>query len=152
MKDSCEVEIAAPRATVVALFDDPANLLKWQPDLRRFEPISGEAGHPGAQSRLVYGSGRREVEMIETITDRRLPDEFSGIYETKMGITRIRNRFVDNGATTRWIVDTEYLPRGIMRLLAPLMRGAIRAQTMKVVNAFKTFAESRPAAPTTGTT
>jgi hypothetical protein len=147
VKHSCEVEIGVPRARVVELFDDPAHVLKWQPDLLRFEPISGKPGHPGAQSRLVYGSGKGEFEMIETITDRQLPDEFSGLYETRFGITRIRNRFVDNGASTRWIVDTEYLPRGIMRLLAPLMRRAIEGQTMKIVNAFKRFAESQPAAP-----
>jgi len=139
---SCEVDIAVPRARVVELFDDPANVLKWQPDLLRFEHLSGDPGRPGAKSRLVYRAGKGEMEMIETITDRRLPDEFSGIYETKMGVTRVRNRFVDQGTTTRWIVDTEYLASGFMRLLAPLLRGPIRKQTLKIAHAFKAFAES----------
>jgi hypothetical protein len=145
VKQTCEVDIAVPRDRVVQLFDDPENVLRWQPDLLRFEHISGVPGQPNAKSRLVYRAGKGEMEMIETITDRRLPDEFSGIYETKMGITRIHNRFVDNGFTTKWIVDTEYLPSGFMRLIALLMRGAIRAQTKKMVRAFKAFAESQPA-------
>jgi polyketide cyclase/dehydrase/lipid transport protein len=142
VKHSYDIEIKAPRSKVVALFDDPANLLKWQPDLIRFEPISGTPGHPGAQSRLVYRAGKGEFELIETVTLRSLPDEFSGTYESKMGMTRIRNRFIDNGATTRWIVDTEFTGSGIMKLASGLMGGMMRAQTLKVLNAFKAFAEA----------
>jgi len=142
VKHSCDIEIEAPRSRVVALFDDPANLLKWQPDLIRFEPISGTPGHPNAKSRLVYRAGKGEFELIETVTVRNLPDEFSGTYQSKMGVTRIRNRFIDNGPTTRWIVDTEFTGSGIMRILSLVMGGMMRAQTLKVVQAFKAFAES----------
>jgi uncharacterized protein YndB with AHSA1/START domain len=55
VKHSCELEIAAPRARVAALFDDPAHLPKWQPDLLRFEPISGTPGQPG---RFVESNAR----------------------------------------------------------------------------------------------
>ena len=142
MKHSCDIEIQAPRERVIALFDDPANLPKWQPDLIRFEPISGTPGHPNAKSRLVYRAGKGEFELVETVTVRNLPDEFSGTYESKMGMTRIMNRFIDNGPTTRWIVDTEFTGSGIAKFLSPLMGGVMRAQTLKVVQAFKTFVES----------
>jgi len=142
MKHSCDIEINAPRSKVVALFDNPANLVKWQPDLLKFEPISGTPGQPNAKSRLVYRAGEGEFELIETITVRNLPDEFSGTYESKMGTTKIRNRFIDNGATTRWIVDTEFTGSGMMKALSLLMGGVMRAQTEKVVQAFKGFAES----------
>ena len=46
MKQACDIEIAVPRRQVVALFDDADSLLKWQPDLIRFEPISGTPGYP----------------------------------------------------------------------------------------------------------
>jgi len=142
MKHACEVEIAAPRSRVVALFDEPANLMKWMPDLIRFEPVSGTPGHPGATSRLVYRAGRGELELMETVTARSLPDEFSGTYASKMGTTWITNRFIDNGATTRWIVETEFKGSGIMKVLSWLMGGMIRAQNLKVVHAFKAFAKS----------
>ena len=142
MKHSCDIEINAPRTRVIALFDDPTNLPKWQPDLIRFEPISGTPGQPDAKSRLVYRAGKGELELIETITLRNLPDEFSGTYESKMGMTRISNRFIDNGPTTRWIVDTEFTGSGIMRVLSGVMGGVMRAQTMKILLAFKAFAES----------
>ncbi len=142
MKQSCEIEISAPRSTVVALFDDPASILKWQPDLIRFEPMSGTPGHPDAKSRLVYRAGKGEFELIETVTVRNLPDEFCGAYESKMGVTNIRNTFVDLGSSTRWIMDSDFTGKGIMRLLALLMGGMMRRQTLKMVHAFKNFAES----------
>ena len=142
MKYSCKVEVNTPRTKVIELFDNPDNLPKWQPDLIRFEPISGIPGHPGAKSRLTYRSGKGEFEMIETVTERNLPDEFAGTYETKMGISKIRNRFLDNGTSTRWIVDTEFVGSGIMKILSLIMGGVIRRQTLKVVQNFKAFAES----------
>jgi len=143
MKFSCEVEINIPRSKVIELFDDPDNMPKWQPHLIRFKPISGNPGHPNAKSRLTYSSGKGEFELIETVTDRNLPDEFSGTYESKLGFTRIRNRFLDQGTSTRWIVDTEFVGSGIMKILSWFMGGAIRKQTSKVVQAFKAFAEAQ---------
>jgi len=145
VKHSCTVEIAAPRARVIELFDDPSNLPKWQKDLIRFELLSGRPGRPGARSRLVYRTGKGEFEMIETVTARNLPDEFSGSYEMKMGVMTVGNRFLDHGASTRWIVDTDYSPSGVMKVITLFMRGAIRKQTVKVLHAFKTFVESQPA-------
>ena len=142
MKHTFQIEIEAPRSRVVALFDDPDNLPKWQPGLIRFEPISGTPGQPNAKSRLVYRAGKREFELIETVTVRNLPDEFCGTYESSMGITKISNRFLDSGPTTRWLVDTEFTGSGIMRALTLVMGGMMRAQTLKVLQAFKAFAES----------
>jgi len=142
VKYSCEVEIKVPRSKVIELFDNPDNMTKWQPDLIAFERISGVPGQPNAKSRLTYRSGKREFELIETITVRNLPDEFSGTYESKLGVSTVRNRFLDNGAFTRWIVDTEFVGSGIMRILSLFMGVAIRHETLKVVQNFKAFAES----------
>ena len=49
MKYSCELTIDLPRDEVIALFDDPDNLVKWQPGLQSFEHISGEAGAAGRE-------------------------------------------------------------------------------------------------------
>jgi len=60
MMYSCEVEINVPRSKVIELFDNPGNMPKWQPDLIRFEPISGNPGHPNAKSLFIYRSGKGE--------------------------------------------------------------------------------------------
>ena len=144
MKYTFEMEIDRPRHKVVELFDNPDNLLKWMPDLIRFEPVSGVPGQAGAKSRLVFRAGAGECEMLETVTARNLPEELSGIYETKMGVSRIANRFVESGGKTRWIADTDFQGSGAMKLLALAMGGAIRAQTEKMMRRFKEFAESQP--------
>ena len=80
MKYTVETEINLPIARVVELFDDPENLKHWQPGLLSFEPISGTPGQPGAKSKLKYKMGKRDIEMVETISVRNFPDEFSGTY------------------------------------------------------------------------
>lgn len=143
MKYTCEVTINLPRQRVTALFDDPDNLKKWQPGLQTFEPVSGEPGQPGAKSRLVYHQGGRTIEMIETVTARNLPDEFSGAYEAKGVFNRITNRFYEDGPDkTRWVAQNEFDFSGVMRLFAFFMRGAFPKQTQKDMNRFKAFAES----------
>ena len=83
MKYTSEIEINKPVDRVIELFDNPDNLDKWMIGLQSFEPISGNPGQVGAKSRLKFKMGKREIEMIETITVRNFPDEFSGTYEAK---------------------------------------------------------------------
>jgi hypothetical protein len=138
----CELVIDLPRARVIELFDDPDSMRKWQPTLKSFEPLSGTPGQPGAKSRLVYEERGRTIEMIETVTSRNLPDEFSGTYATRGLMNWITNRFVEEGPTkTRWISETRFEFSGLMRIMAALTRGAIRKQTLQFMHNFKQFAE-----------
>lgn len=93
MKFTNEITIDLPRARVIELFDNPDNMKHWQPGLVSFEHVSGTPGQPGATSRLKYAQGRREGEMIETITVRNLPDEFSGTYDSKGIRNIVKNYF-----------------------------------------------------------
>lgn len=143
MEYTCEITINLPRERVVELFDDPDNLKKWQPGLESFELISGEQGQPGAKSRLVFDEGKRKLEMIETITDRNLPDEFSGIFETK-GVKNISRHFFfeDGPDKTRWVNENEFQFSGMMKIMAFFMRGAFPKQTQSFLEKFKNFAEN----------
>lgn len=142
MRYACETTIDLPRDTVIALFDDPANLARWQPELESFTHVSGEPGRPGAKSRLVYRMGRRVVEMTETVTVRDLPDEFSGTYEAPGVFNTVRNRFEEVDGRTRWTAESEFRFAGMMRYFAWLMPGLFRRQTEKFMRQFKEFAES----------
>lgn len=145
MTFTISIEIEVPLDKLVALFDDPVNLKKWQPDLVSFEAISGTPGHPGARSRLVYQMGKRRVEMIETITLRSLPAAFNGQYETKGIHHEIRNRFEALSPTSsRWTADNEFRFDSFgMRAFAALLPGVFRKQSLKFMERFKNFAESR---------
>lgn len=142
MKYTCETEINKPVDKVVELFDNPDNLKKWMEGLQSFEHISGTPGQPGAKSRLKFKMGKRELEMIETITVRDLPAEFSGTYEAKGVFNVVKNRFISISASkTKYISEQEFQFRGFMKIIAALMPGAFKKQSMKYLNDFKTFAE-----------
>ena len=148
MKYTCEVVIDLPREKIIPLFDNADNLLKWQSGLKSFEHLSGEPGQVGAKSRLIFDEGGRKVEMIETITVRNLPDEFSGTYQAKGVDNWVSNRFIDEGEKTRWLSESEFKFSGVMRFLAVLMGGSFRKQTLDFMNSFKKFAEEESAAET----
>ena len=143
---SVETEINLPIARVVELFDDPENLKHWQPGLISFEPISGTPGQPGAKSRLKYKMGKRDIEMIETITVRNLPDEFSGTYEAKGVFNIVKNYFrAVSENKTKYISENEFQFKGFMKLIGFLMPGAFRKESEKYLQQFKEFAEKQGA-------
>ncbi len=147
MKYSTEIEIALPVARVVELFDNPENMKHWMEGLVSFEHLSGTPGQPGAKSRLRFKMGRREVEMVETITVRNLPQEFSGTYEAKGVVNKSTHHFLPVGDNkTRYVSEQEFVLAGPMKLVALLMPGMFKKQSLKYQQDFKRFAESQRAA------
>lgn len=137
------IVINLPRDKVIALFDEVNNLPKWQKGLKRFEPLEGSPGMPGAKSRLTYQMGKRKLVMIETITRRELPDRFDGTYETEGVYNTVENRFSELGPDrTLWeshnIFQFASLP---MKFMSWLMPGLFRRQSQKYAEDFKAFAE-----------
>lgn len=143
MKHTCEIEIEKPIDEVIRLFDEPDNLPKWIPGLLSFEHISGDPGHPGAKSKLKFEKNGRELEMIETVTVRDLPREFSGTYEALGVFNTVTNSFVEIDGGTRWIAENEFrFSSFFTRLMGFFMPGAFRKQTLANQKAFKKFAEN----------
>ena len=143
MQYTVEVSINVPREQVIELFDSTENLEKWQEGLQSFEHISGDPGQVGAKSKLLYDMNGRKIEMIETITSRNLPQEFSGTYEATGVFNSIQNHFYEQGADkTRWVAENEFKFSGIMMIVSLFMRGSFRKQSLKTMEAFKTFAEN----------
>ena len=137
-----EIEIDSPIDNVIKLFDNPANMDKWMDGLLSFEPISGKPGQVGAKSRLKFKMGKREIEMIETITVRNFPDEFSGTYEANGVFNIVRNKFISlPGNRTKYISEQEFQFKGFMKIIGFLMPGSFRKQSMKYLVDFKDFVE-----------
>lgn len=143
MHYSVTVEIDLPRERVIELFDNPDNMPHWQPSLLSFTHLTGEAGQAGATSELKYQMGKREVVMIETITERNLPDVFSGTYETKGVWNQVSNHFVEQDGKTMWTMNTVFKCTGMLRIMAWLMPGMFKKQTTADMLSFKAFAESQ---------
>ncbi len=143
MKFTVETDINQPIDKVIELFDNADNMSKWMEGLQSFEHISGTPGQPGAQSKLKFKMGNREVEMTETVTVRNFPDEFSGIYEAQGVNNIVKNKFVKiSEDRTRYITENEFQFKGFMKILGFLMPGAFKKQSIKYLNDFKTFAEN----------
>lgn len=144
MKYSVEIEINQPIAKVIELFDNVDNMKQWMEGLQSFEHISGTAGQVGAKSKLMFKMGSREIEMIETITVRNLPAEFSGTYEAKGVFNIVRNKFQSIGENkTKYISEQEFQFGGFMKLIGFIMPGTFKKQSMKYLQDFKNFAEKQ---------
>ena len=153
MKYTVSLEIALPRERVVQLLADPEHLPKWLRGLVLHEPISGVHGQAGTRSRVVVQMGKQTFEGTETIT-RREPVDLHGIApETVVHYDReivakgswsaSRERLIESDPeTTLWESENEYRLTGmLMRLLAPLMFGTLRKQSLQHMRDFKAFAE-----------
>jgi hypothetical protein len=91
--------------------------------LQSFEHLSGVQGQAGAKSRLRFKMGKREVEMIETITVRNLPEEFTGTYEVKGVFNIVKNKFVTlPGNKTKYISEQEFQFKGMMKIVGFTVR------------------------------
>ncbi len=143
MRYTSEITINRPVDVVTRLFDDPKNLYAWMDGLQSFELLSGEQGQPGAKAKLVYQMGKRRVEMIETITERNLPDIFAGTYDADGVHNIVVNKFIAlPDGNTRYITENEFQFKGFMRIIAFLMPGAFKKQSFKYLEQFKAFVEN----------
>lgn len=146
MKYTNEVIINAPRAKVVELFENPDHIAKWQPGFISMEHLSGNAGEVGAKTKLLYQMGKRKIEMVETITDKALPDRFGGTYEAKNVWNEVVNHFEElPDERTRYRAETEFRLMGFMKIMGWLMPGAFRKQSQKYLDLLKDFAEQEQA-------
>lgn len=143
MKYLTEITVDVPLVEFIKKFDNPENMKLWQKDLLSVEHLSGIPGKEGAQMELRYKMGKREVIMVETILKRNLPHEFHGTYDAK-GVHNIqKNYFKPLGEnSTKWISESEFHFSGFfMKMMAFLMPGAFKKQTLKFMKDFKNFAE-----------
>ncbi|MAY82752.1 MAG: hypothetical protein CMP59_01325 [Flavobacteriales bacterium] len=143
MKYSHTITIDLPLEKVIELFDSKENMYKWQKGLQSVEHIRGDEGKVGAKSKLFYKMGKREMEMIETITKMNLPDMMESTYDAN-GVHNIQqNYFRDAGdGKTEWQSDSEFQFSGFMKFIYPLMKGAFKKQSLSFMKDFKEFAEN----------
>lgn len=144
MKYTLEILIDRPIENVIALFDNVDNMYKWMEGLQKVEHISGTPGQPGAKMKLYYKMGKREIDMVETVTVRNLPHEFSGTYEAKGVFNIVKNFFVKVSDTqTKYSTEQEFQFKGFMKIIGFLFPGMFKKQSMKYLEDFKRFVESQ---------
>ena len=142
MKYTTEIVVDVPREEFIKKMDDPENMKHWQQGLIGYKQLSTNPGQEGARMSLSYKMGKREMNLVETIIKRNLPDELYMTYDTK-GVHNIqKNYFKEEGDKTRWVSETEFQFSGFgMKLMAFFMPGAFKKQSLKYMQDYKAFAE-----------
>lgn len=143
MKYTAEIIIDRPVDQVVQLYDNPDNMFMWMEGLQKFEPLSGNQGHPGAKAKFTFQIGKRKVEMIETILTRDFPDDFTVSYEAGQVFNIVKTSFTAlPDKKTRYATEQEFNFKGFMKIFGFLMPGAFKKQSIKHLQGFKKFAEN----------
>ena len=144
MKYTIELTLEKSRADVWQAFDNPDNMKNWQPSLKKFEPVSGTPGQPGAVSNLIYEENEREFTLTEEINLRDEPKRFDGVYKNEFSDSIVKNTFVEKGESeTLWIVETEFKFKTLpMKIMGPLMKRNFARRTYRDMERFQEFVES----------
>lgn len=144
MKYTIEVLIKSPREEVIKKLDNIDNIKHWQRGLVSAEHMSGTPGEVGAKMKLSYKFGKRQMDLIETITKRDFPNEFNATYETKDMHNAQQNIFEETPeGYTKWTSHSEFIPSSfLLRVMVFLMPGAFKKQSKKYLEDFKDFVET----------
>jgi len=143
MKYNLELTIDLPRDEVIKKMNNVDNMKHWQHGLTSAAHISGTPGEIGAKMQLNYKFGKREMQLIETITKQNFPDEFHATYTTK-GVQNIQENIFKStpDGNTKWVSNCEFIPTNfMMRLMTAIMPGVFKKQSKKYMDDFKNFAE-----------
>lgn len=143
MKYTVLIEINEQHAKVAELLITHENYPKWQQGFVSMEPIVGNSGEVGSKMKLSYKMGKREIEMVETLTEKDLPNSFATIYEAKNVWNLVRNVFKETNDNKTLIESrVEFQFKGFMKIIAFLMPRAFKKQTEKNFKDFKRFVEN----------
>jgi len=143
MKYSTEITLDLPREDVIKKLDNVDNMKHWQRGLVAAEHLEGIPGKVGARMRLRYKMGKRDMELIETITKSDFPKEFHANYDTK-GVHNVQENYFEEleDGKTKWVSNTEFqFSSFMMKMMGFLMPGVFKKQSMKYLQDFKAFAE-----------
>ena len=144
MKYSIDIIIEKPLDEVIQKLDNVDNMKHWQKGLVATEHISGTPGEIGAKMQMKYKMGKREFDLTETITKRNFPHEFHATYTAKGMHSHQENFFEStNDGYTKWTSTSEFKPGNfMMKVMAFLMPGAFKKQSMTYMVDFKNFVET----------
>jgi len=142
MKYNHTIVINHSRGRVLELMMATEHMPKWQRGLTVVETLEGEPFTLNAKTRLVFDTGKKSLEMTETLIDMRLPDAYTAVYETDELWHRISYMFSELDGKTLWSTENEFVFSGFMRFLGPLMKKAFMKRTEYEMARFKDFVEN----------
>lgn len=142
MKYTTEIIINKSREDVIEVFEDSSLLSYWQRGLKRSRVIGGAEGEVGSKRKLYMTIEGQSIKMTETITKKKLPEEWHGFYTSK-GMKSIQKNYFEaiSAHQTRWVCDSEFKFSGFMKLVSKLLPDIFKKRSVLVQKDFKTFIE-----------
>jgi uncharacterized protein YndB with AHSA1/START domain len=133
-----EMHIDCPPATAFDLMADVRKLTDWNQGASRAEMTS--AGPIGQGSRFVAVNRGQEMESTITRFDRPERLDFS-VTGKAMDVSAVF-RFTAAGAGTTLFIEFQPHPKGIMKILFPVLRPLVRRDLAKQHLKFRDFCQS----------
>lgn len=143
MKYTTEIIVEVPLQEFIKKLDNAENMKFWQKGLVSYDHQSGIPGKIGSKMLLKYKLGKREMELLETITHTDLPYELHMTYDMK-GMHNVQKNYFTKTAEgyTKWTSENEFLATSFMlRMMTLLMPKAFKKQSKQYLIDFKNFAE-----------
>ena len=109
--------------------------------------VEGEPETVGSKHRLLFQEGKRQIEMIETVTAFDPHERFAFEAATKGMSNTCEMRFSAEGdATVIRSTNCFYAGSFLFKLMMPMMRGAISKRITEDLERLKALVESRATA------
>jgi len=138
------VTVNAPVAKVWEIFMNPDHLKHWLPEFVSIEHLDGPVGQKGSTSKMKFIERGKELEVIEKVlfVNPMQQYTFNMQHETFNILTDVR--FISIGQVTEIIQAVQFSPKGIfMKLMIPLMKGAMKKKMANDLKKLKEFIESQ---------
>lgn len=144
MKYTEEILINLPIDKVIELFDNVEYRKLWQKGLISSELIEGTENKVGAKTRLVFKTNKKNMEIIETIKEKELPNFIMATYEVPGTFNSSKDSFRGNedGTTTYRSEQIFIFDSLIMKFIGPFMSKMFKNETKSNLLRFKEFCEN----------
>lgn len=141
-----ETQISCPRTTVFDLMSDVRNETRWSGDVKRVEMTSDAPVQQGSQFVVHAKPPLGRIGTTIAACDRPERLEFHATSNAMELV--ISSTFTENGSGTVLQATFDPKPKGVMKVLLPLMMPMIRRNIAKSHGKFKEFCESQAQSPT----
>lgn len=134
-----ELHIDCPPTTAFDLMADVRKLTDWNDGASKAEMTSDGPVRHGS----TFIAVNRGQEMESTITTFDRPDRLDFSVAGKAMNVAARFRFTSAGSGTKLAIEFDPNPKGVMKVLFPVLKPVIRRDLAKQHTKFKTFCESQ---------
>lgn len=142
-----QMHIDCPPATAFDLMADVRKLTDWNDGASK--AVMKSAGPIGQGSKFITVNRGQELESTITTFDR--PERLDFSVTGKAMDVDAAFHFTEAGAGTGLVIEFDPHPKGIMKILFPVLKPLIRRDLIKQHLKFKAFCESQDQSRDTGT-